>query len=390
MLGKLEIELGSKIAILGVLDAKASTSYCCLILQKRRKQLKIVSFHNDISTLGELKTITKKLPIVLSLLGSKVLHTHENSLYLNSNDNEYNTTTYTSKSGKNFTALARIDYVNEVKETFEQNDFHIVDIFSGVLEVSLLYKKLFDQKEFQVFNLIVEYDNDDCIGIKKANADSSVSSQIGEEIKNNLEIFLFSVGLSFYNESENIERIQEDENLLYNKQELKYKDQMDQITKVGSLIFLSVLLLNFILSAYYNYQSKKINNQMFVMKAKQRELSKLTVDKERKTKFIELSGFLNANYITYYVNEITAILPRSLVLISIDALPIESKINYTNQKIVINDRLVKVEGVSRESQAFNTWIDSLQAKDWVDKISITKYEQKNSSNTNFEIEMELK
>ncbi len=390
MIKNLKLELGSKIAIIGVLDTKEATKYDCLILQKRGKKLSVVEYKQQLSSLDEVKEITKKLPLILAFLGNKVLHTHENNLYLNNSSEEYYTTTYSAINGENFTSLVRKNYVNEVKETFQEKNFLIVDIFAGVLEINLLYKTFFQQKEVQVLDVVLKYDDKDCVAIKKTTPSFNEVTKINNESRRSLEMFLFAIGLSFYNENDRISRTQNDDELKKNKKEIHYKNQFELITKAGSILFAIVLMINFILSSYYSYKSDKLNNQIYFIKNKQMELNRLTIDKERKTKFIDISGFLNTNYISFYINEIATVTPNDITLSMIDALPNESKIINANQKITINDRMIKVTGVSRKNDAFNTWIDTLQTEEWVEKISITKYEQKDSYNTNFEIEMELK
>ena len=390
MLKNLKIGLRSKLAIVSVLETKEITSYACLTLKKVGKQLSIVNFHQELSSIDEVKAFTKELPVVLVFLGNKVLHTTENSLYLNNSSEEYFSTSYSGVNDQKFTALARKNYVNEIREDFEEKNFLIVDVFQGALEMNTLYKTLFVEKQVQVFDIELSYDDKDCLSVKKVSPKLDSKTKVGSEEKSCLEVFLFAIGLNFFNENEKIGRTEQDLDLSQNKQEIHYKSQFEFITVVASIIFAFITIINFAVNGLYSYKGDHLNSQVYLVKNKQMELTRLISDKERKTKFISISGFLNSNYISFYINEISSILPRSIVLSEIHSLPNENKIINTNQKIEINDRLIKVAGISKQDEAFNQWVDSLHTKGWVEKIGITKYEQKSRNNTNFEIEIELK
>lgn len=388
MIEKLRFELGYSLAIIGVLDTKEVTKYCCIILQKRGKRLKVKTFKKELYSLGEIKDVVKNLPVVLSFLGSKIVYTEENNLYGN-NSNQYFSSTYKNNEGRNFSSLVRKDYINQVKQTFQEEKFSVVDIFYGVLEINLVYQSLFNQKQVCLFDITLEYNDNDCVKIKKTTPKDDAFIAIGNEKKNPLEVFLFAVGLSFFNEYTKISKTQNNE-FIVKKKELRYKEQFELIAKIGSSFFIITLVINLILSNYYSDKKKNLNNQVYFINNKQMELDRLLKDRERKSKFISISGFLNTNYISFYINEIASELPKNILLNMIHALPNENKITNTNQKILINDRLIRVIGDSRSEVAFNSWLDNLQAKNWIEKISISKYEQKENFKTNFEIEIALK
>lgn len=392
MIDKIKIAFGisNRIGIIGIHNNKDSQEYFYAILTKEKNELIVTEFNKNINNLDEISTINENMPLIMVFTGTGIVYSKGgNDLILNSNPEDYYITKYSTEK-ETFTAFSRKDKIDTFLTYFNTKKYFIVDVVIGVLSTNLLYKKVFDKKSLQITDLILEYDTTDCIEFTKTQYDTDNIILIeNNEEKNTLELLLFSVGLNYYFPSKKLTNNYSNDLIQKNKIDFKYKKQFDLITKIGFLLFVFTLCLIFFIKGYTTYKINKITDLVSNTSKYQNEYSFLSNEKKRKLEVIKISGLLNSNFLSFYINEIGSLIPNNIVLQEMNVLPVTHPINSDKQLQIDNRKLLLI-GKTSNNNAFNTLLEKLNSKKWVNKIEIINYNQKRNNNSYFKLEIILK
>lgn len=393
MINKLKEILGlnDKVGVIGIVNYKDSQEYFYVILTKDKNDLNVVEFKNNIQTLDTLKNINKNIPLIIALTGSGIVYTRDtNNLIFNSNVDDYYITEYTTDNKEVLTAFSRKDNVDKLVHFFTQSNYFIVDVVIGVLSTNLLYKKVFTDNEIQVNDLVLQYNKIDCIDYIKTKPNVQSTIYIDNEKKNTLELFLFSIGFNYFSPSNKLVNKLNNFAINQNKVEFNYKKQFDRIVKIGFLIFIISLIINFSLKSFISNEINKINNLVTNTTKYQNEFNYLSKERNKKRTVIEMAGFLNPNFLSFYINEIGNILPKDINLKELIIFPINSNNITQNKQIEINDRKILILGSTLSNSSFNLLLEKLRSKKWVNKIEIIHFEDDKKNKSNYKLEISLK
>lgn len=387
---KIKLDLNDKVGVIGVINNKDSREFFYAILTKEKGELQVIAFKKDIANIESMDFIDENIPLIIAFTGSGIVYSKgDNDLILNDNSDDYYVTKYKTET-EIFTAFSRKDKIDDFLSYFMEKKYYVIDIVIGVLSTNLLFKKVFREESLQVNDIVLNYDNTDYVSSTKVESSTINTILIEDEgEQNTLELFLFSVGLNHYFPSDKLSNYYANNTIAQNTVDFKYKKQFDAITKIGLLLFAATILLNFIFKGFATNRIHKISNLVSNTTNYQNEYNLLNSEKNRKLEVIQMAGFLNTNFLSFYINEIGNILPDNIVLKKMEILPISQTINKDKQ-IEINDRKLEVSGITNTNNAFNVFLEQLRAKKWIDKIEIVNYDKDKKNQSNFKLEIILK
>lgn len=385
---KNKLGLNNNISIVGVFDNKDNQSYFHGVITIENNELKVVSFESNILDINSID-LDKNTPLIIAFTGHGIVYSKGNSSVINNNNkDDYYVTEYQTQT-ENFIAFSRKDKVEKTINHFTDKEFYILDIYIGVFVTNLLYNKIFDLDTITVTDIQLNYNDNDYESHKKIEFNSSYKVIIDNEKKSTIELFLLAIGFHYYYPSEKLVNIYVNDTINSNKEDFQYKKQFELIAKIGFVVFLLSLLINYIIK---QQTTNKINTLTSVVSNTinyQNEYNLLNNEKNRKLEVIQMAGFLNSNYLSFYINEIGAILPKDIILNKLDVLPINKTINKDKQ-IEINDRQIFINGTTLTDNSFNTFLKRLKDKKWVNNIEIINYQSTKNSKSNFKLEVKLK
>lgn len=391
MIHQLKNSMGlySKVAVIGVLNSANKQEFCYAILSKENNEILVKSYQSNITAKDALNEIDKNIPLIFNFIGTGIVYSkEENDFILNNNPDNYYVSKYNGENDLQFTAFSRKDKVDTFINDFIANKYYVLDVYIGIMPINLVYLKLF-KTDISIDDVELIYDEKDCTDFIKLKEPYQSTVVIENEEKISLELLLFAIGLNYFFPSLKLNNQFENNQIEQHKSDFKYKKQFDAITKIGFAIFLFILILNFAFKAYATHRIDKITHLVSKTTAYQNEFKYLENEKNRKSTLLKMTGFLNPNFLSFYLNEIGVSLPQEITLKNIGVLPIENQITK-DKRIKIADRKISISGSTLTNKAFNKWLENLREKKWIHKIDIQNFNQKQSNTANFKLEIILK
>ena len=96
----------------------------------------------------------------------------------------------------------------------------------------------------------------------------------------------------------------------------------------------------------------------------------------------------NGSKSAFYVNAIVQGMPESIVLSEINYQPLEKRIR-DNKPIVLEEGIIRVSGVSGDSELLPKWVQHLHAMHWVEDVAIVNYGLATRGKSEFGIEIKV-
>ncbi len=387
---KLNILPNQEIAVVGVYNDGKKEIYNYIKLIKDNEELQIIERRYNLHSLDDIIELSTNLPIVLTFMGKGILYSSDNdNVLLNNNPDEYYTYKYINNDDQAFTSLTRRDTIDHFIEEFRKAKCNIINVIIGPFITSVLYKRVFDQKTIVINDIVLLYNSDDCINFKKSLSETKESVLVDNEQVPTSELYLFSAGFEYFYPSDKVISIELKEEFDSERNDKKYTKQSEIIIKIGVILFLFLIVLNYLVGYYYTNKSNEKNSSLSVVQENQLFLNMLNEEKNRKTKILNESGFFNTNSISFYINEIGQSVPTEISLTLLDILPLKAKITQ-NKKIEFNYKEIIIGGISNNTISFDNWLKKLRKFNWLTHIDILEYKQQKNKAIKFQFKIILK
>ncbi|MFL0114041.1 hypothetical protein V2594_14545, partial [Tenacibaculum maritimum] len=296
-----------------------------------------------------------------------------------SSDENFYRTYYKNEEDKEFVALVRKEQVDFMLDVLLEENFLIVDVYIGVLVLSLLSEKYIQKNKVIMDGVELSFNEENCLQNIFVNEEKEKVNEEG--------LVLSSVLNTFY-PSGNIVNICKNNLLEVNREELENKIKFTFLSKVGFFSLLLIATIVYSIGQYFVVKNKQIETQMHSDVNKRKKLISLKKEERRKEEMLKLSGFYQSNLLSFYIDALVKILPQGITLSKIDIFPLEKK-TQKNKKIQMKDGVILIKGFFLEVSEFNSWIFKMKKEINIEKVSILEYE-KEKEGTSFELQILLK
>ncbi len=384
---KYSFGLLKRIGILEIVNLKNSQIFYYSIIQKEREEINTI-FHKKITQpINDFKFIDKNTPLIITNLGSGIVYSETNSI-IKDNIDDYFYTKYKSKNGTTTYSFSRRNKINDIINLCKINNVFIVDVYIGALCVNILFGKVFSTNNIHIADVIFSYNDVDFIGFSKTELSLKNQLKIDNKETSALEFLSFSIGINYFYPSNKISNSNNNA-VKQSKSNYKYKRQFDLISSIGSTLIILLIIINFSISSVVKSKSKDLTKSMSNTSNYKNEFNILSNERNKKLELIKIAGFLNPNYLSFYLNEIGKKVPKEIIIDRISILPIKKNIN-SNEQIIISDQKIKISGKTYNNNSFNEFLNSLKYFKWVKKIRIISYENNEKSKSYFKLLIYLK
>ncbi len=140
-----------------------------------------------------------------------------------------------------------------------------------------------------------------------------------------------------------------------------------------------ILIINFLIFDHYYKQTQEEQPQV----AKQEELiNKVKLLNEAlsaKSKFLQQSGLLTPNKISFYADRIASTVPDGIILTDWQFNPLADP--NKKETFTFNNGVIVISGISNQSAEFNDWIKELKNGEGIESVSILGYDHDLKANT---------
>jgi len=167
----------------------------------------------------------------------------------------------------------------------------------------------------------------------------------------------------------------------------KQKVIFEKGIKIGLIAILGILVLNFFVFSYY---FDKSNNAKETIALNQVNIDNIIKARERiRTKEQKVNDLTSQSLSksSLNINEISKIVPSSILLTTIDYLPVEKKIK-DNEAIQFINNTILITGTTIDNEAFTSWVSQIEKYNWVDKVTILSFGKNRENKTEFELRIE--
>lgn len=354
-----------------------SISFYAIQFEKENTQLNIGKKSSYTNIEEVIANLNKKTSLLIHFSGKGIVHkkvvqtkSSISGLIFNQNFEDFYFFEYIDDNDS-FVSFVRKKLIDNVLIELKDAklfclDFSIGPFISTILtsEVSILYS--------DDFELLM--DQNALVGFKKVATDfKSQLNTFGDLTLNTQETPLFATAIHYFFKSSKI-KMTESSILLSNKEESMYYKLFSISGSFILIFFLTSLFISYFLLNNYNQEYIELQSKMIYFQDsyyKTGSLKQSILDKEE---ILYTSGVYNEHYLSFYINEITQLLPTKIILSDITVFPINSTIKK-GKKIVVNSQHILIEGKTISSNDFNEWLKILKKEKWIKKIEIIIYKK---------------
>lgn len=367
--------------------------YDYVILEKKKDQINLVESAYQLSNVDELLIkVTAKIPLLISVQGKRILtkalsiqeedadENIINRLLPNADVNEF----YISKTslGKDqlLVSVIRQNICDEITALFPQKN--IVALSIGANQIVHLFDVLPD-KETWIYNTYQWKKEQEQIKYSKATQkDINEWLKIGDERLHIDNTVSYANGLTFLISMD--ESFVEFDVYKNNKKELMFANLFMLLGWAILVIIFSVLLINFLMFDHYNKKnntlSMKVEQNRYILA----QMDTLEKQIDFKEEFVKNNSTGNTRF-SFYADIIADLLPKNIVLISLDMQSLKKRLKKTQEALFVKNRIL-IKGFAKNSRTLNDWIKDLQKEDWIKDTEIINYNRE-AANLSGEFEL---
>ena len=279
-----------------------------------------------------------------------------------------------------FVCICRKQYIDTLINNYKKNQVSIIGFSLGNLVIQNLLSFI-DGREIQTSNSKLKIEDNQLKRIEKT-IDNPVSTYIINDLEvTNRELLPLGGVLTYY--------LQKNNQLGLNKKTKELRDNYFQKKmlsiglKTGLIFLFLVLLVNFLFFNYYHTQNNELRTEVQLNESYKSQLIKLQTQIDQKEKVIASLNSVSQSKVSLYLDELGVLIPNSVTLIDIKYQPLTTRIKKDKQITIFKNQL-QVKGIVKNNEDFTTFINSLEKKEWVDKVIIIQF-GKEKKETFFEI-----
>ncbi|MEL4309116.1 hypothetical protein [Joostella sp. CR20] len=156
------------------------------------------------------------------------------------------------------------------------------------------------------------------------------------------------------------------------------------LLKAGIVFLLTTLAINFLFFTYYYSEIESLRQSQQVNMTNKSKITELTQTIKNKEKMIDDMILSSSSKVSYYIDKLVYEMPEEILLNTINYQPLLKDIKEDKEIQIQKNELI-VSGISSESKVFSTWIEALEAYNWITKVEITSYNHSQEMASEFSV-----
>lgn len=367
-------------------------SYAWLEVSRNKEGLSI----SDNYTTDEFEKLLDKVsvnkPIVVSFTGQGIISkklentpNHRSKLLFKADpDDFYWYEVFQERSI--FASVARKEWIDAELQGFKDAKLYVLDITIGPW-VAVALQPLIPSNELQTRDANLIFEKDQLFDFQKVsvNEEDKVFTIGNEQISSTYTLGFAAILDHLY---PNDALVQEQRVIGVDQEEFLYKKAFNTLGVFVLAFFLVSLLASYLLLGYYQSENQKVEIELGQQNIAYSKLVSLEKDKENKEAIIRESGLSDANFLSFYLAEISNEVPNEVSLSKIKVFPTLAKIKPKKRINFINNH-IHVEGTVNSNEAFANWVEILKKEPWIENLEIINLEKEGRTNA-FKLKLILK
>ncbi|WP_299112266.1 hypothetical protein [uncultured Winogradskyella sp.] len=293
----------------------------------------------------------------------------------------------TISQGKNhFVSICRKTYVEDLLNSYLSQGFVIIDFTLGNL-ISTTLVPFIDIESIKTSNasIIIKDKNITKISFDETHFESGYDIN-GLNVKNTA-LLSFASALNLIVKSQIIQSSFDDKKnelgTIYNQ-----KRFASQFLKMGLSVLFAILLINFLFFNHYYNEVNTLKETAQVIETSKTKMINLNENVKKTEKMVNDVLKSSSSKSSFYVNAIITDLPEHILLKELNFQPLVKKIK-DNKAIENNKNTIVMSGQTYKRIFFSEWISQLEAKSWINSVSILSFEDHSKTASNFIIKLNI-
>ncbi len=167
--------------------------------------------------------------------------------------------------------------------------------------------------------------------------------------------------------------------------------QYNQFKTMGmgivGVIFLA-LIINYFYQNHLNNEVAQLEMDLSVHTENISMLDRLTQEKTRKEQLINSAGVNASSFLSYYMDEIGASVPKSITLSDMVVFPVVGKLKE-KQRVEVDQNHIWIAGITKDNEILDDWIEKMDRFGWVKSIELLNYLKSSEDWAEFELQITL-
>ena len=365
-------------------------------LKKNKKELSIEAESCILYSDTCFQQCNKALPFFLVINTKQVIHKEVEGIaaldqkllhkgFPNTNWEEFYFEIWRLKT-KSVIAISRKTYVEELLSNYRKQGISVVGLSLGACSSAEIYKYT-EEQELHTNHQIISIDEEGQI-IRQNLSSSERKHMINGLAVQNSELLPFSGVVRLL-----IKHTTNTGNLIEVSEQL-YKDSCQQrffskMIKIGMGVLLFILLLNFFVCTHYFKRAEETSQRLQLNKSSLENIQELKQSIQTKEQKLNNVLAVVSSQSSYFINEVTKIIPKSILLTELVYAPLDEKVK-PEKTILFRENTIKISGTTTSNAAFTKWIENIEKLEWLEEVVILQFGKKDRSKSIFSIKLILK
>jgi len=375
-------------SVFSAVEFASNNSFNLLSLKKKKNELEILQkehFDDFTSLIFALKG-KKHLFLILNneqVLTKEVHVTHiakesvVKTAFPNISLNDFHFEVF-DNGFSSIVAICRKEAVEEAVRDLQEKGVSVVQISLGSTSFQRLLPFLNDHK-FHTSRGVFEVKDHKVVEWKKGEEVAKAYEVNGLTVDSNQLLTLGGV-ISYCNGVD--KSIDEDyQQALFKEYQQKRTFQLGIRFGLGSLLL--ILLINFFVFSSYRGQVSRLTTELSMNEVYRKQLLSLDNLVIKKKRLVESMSAVSNSKVMWYFEEVAKSVPNTISLDNLEYQPVNRSIKK-DKAIILRTNEMNVKGIAKNDSDFTNWVNQLERRDWIQKVSIIDIGGENSRYTAFE------
>jgi Tfp pilus assembly protein PilN len=274
-------------------------------------------------------------------------------------------------------SLARKSFIDKVISDLSRSFDFIVNVSINPFALDDILLVIPDENVLHYKNIRIHLQENKVEDFTVQAENETQTLKIGDQSVDTILLPALGIGFSFLiNPATNhtpIKTIRE------RNKEYLYKQKTQLIGKISLLSIFFVLIINFFIFDHFYKKIQQEQPQVVKQEEMINKVKQLNETLSAKSKFLQQSGLLTPNKISFYADRIASTLPDDITLTDWQFNPPTDP--NKKETFTFKNSIIVISGISSQSSGFNDWIKELKNNEGIESVSILGYDHDIKANT---------
>lgn len=376
-----------------------------VILKKQRKTIDVVSTYTDIDSIESLvAALNPSTPVFMVVNGRGVLH--KKVTVLPDDDADYSKAVLKAFSGITLDdfivsklpldgdnlliSLVRKEVVNSLVSRLKGSGIFVLNVDVDPSAIVNLQSLLVNERELHIPGYCLFLNEGHVVDVELEEREhyTATTYNVDKEVVDSRNLLAFASALNlFFLDLDYNQGSIEVHSL---RHEFLFKQAFIKTGVISLAFFFLLLLGNYLLFSHYKNKVREKGDVYSQYTGLMQQLKTMEGDLKSREAFFGEHGLLESSRMSFYADRLVACMPSSVMLEELSLCPVLVK-GIGNGDIKFKNKEIKVVGATSDTKEFNRWVELLQTRSWLNKVTLIRLEQVGGKfQTNFELMISLK